>query len=149
MSEVGSYPAVRVILGFTAAPSLAGLAVVMGDLLGTALTGRPLQDLMYYYGFSLLFMAGALMFYGLPALSIGVGCVVLRVRRSVRGVAGVTLLASALCHGWALLLASQMGLPLTIPMLPGLGAATPMVLAGCSALLMGLWVLPKGTCASR
>lgn len=137
------YPAARVIVGFSAAPSLTGVLLVLSDMAFALLTGRALETAPTYIGLVLLAVGFGFLFYGLPAAMIGVFCVLSRFSRKVGVLAGLMLLAAAVGYGWGLLIASLMDYDRVIPTLPGLGSASPAILAACSVLLMGLLVLPK------
>jgi len=136
------YPTRRVVLGFVCAPSLTGLAAVLGGLLSALLTGRPTEAVAIYCSLAMLLMLGGLVTYGLPGLFIGGVCAAMRLHRSPWVVAAVAVLAGAVCQGWAELFASRSLDRTLVPTLPVLGAASPFVVGACVALVAALLLLP-------
>lgn len=143
MSAAVRYPTRRVLLGFLAAPSVTGLAVVICGLLVDAVTGGSFEKASVYYGFAMLLVLGGLVTYGLPGLFIGGVCAAMRLHRSPLTLMGVGLLAGVVCQGWAELFASRSLERTIVPTLPLLGEASPFVVGVGVAVVVALLVLPR------
>ncbi|MEJ5863619.1 hypothetical protein [Pseudomonas farsensis] len=137
------YPRGKVITGFVFSPALMGLALVLGDLVASLVTTGTTEEPSFYFNFGTLFMLFGLLYYGLPAGLIGVMCVVLRLRRTLAALAGLSLVGAAVGYGWDQLLRILIDTDRAIPTLPVLEHATPTVLAAGVSLVMGFLLLPR------
>ncbi|MFV3404124.1 hypothetical protein ACNFIC_09215 [Pseudomonas sp. NY15463] len=143
MDDQHAYPTPRVLLAFIAAPSLTGLLLVLAELVHSLMGASALTNALGYFGLAVVMMIGALMFYGIPAVLVGLTCVVLRLQRTWRAGSLVVSLAALLSQGWAEFMASQTISGELFLTLPGLGRLTSAALGAGASLVVVWWVLPK------